>query len=336
MHVTSGANIYPLPAAIPDPASASVLSNGANDRNALSWSTPSAQANLGSDESLGGALLTPIPWLRNQSKSSDVDAEVRTESTETIDGPNGAGSIETVTVSVNGIPSHTAASQESLRAEGGVTQGELLRQEQEAGVIPVSQLSVHQSEDDEDEEEIPHARGPQEIGMEDMGPQSSSNSERNGFTVGMQGIDVEAAVGRRVEETDEEEEHEHDRQPSPGSGSPDRAETPKHGADEEMEGDRKRIKDDVAAEDQVLEEAQQAAAASSSKDEGNDTQDEDRDAMVLDQDNEANAKEESEAKDAVPAEKEAESQETAAEAAAAEPTAPETKNGDEDVDTSTD
>lgn len=207
---------------------------------------------------------------------SDLEGEVRTESTETIDGPNGVGSIETVSVSVNGIP--------SMGARGiGVTQGELLRQEQRAGVVPVSQLvpshhvhsanphaqvhrrasaSASSSESpptsaaaasatppssspelerkshsppsaadiaashanahanttaatpvDADapvgsvtgtDEEMPHARGPEEIGPEDMGPQPSGGGPSNtGTSTGpngyeMQGIDVEAAVGRKA------------------------------------------------------------------------------------------------------------------------------------------
>ena len=72
---------------------------------------------LGSDESLGGALLTPISWLRGESEMDYT--------------PN------------------------------GVTQGELLRQEQELGI-------VH-----ENGEEIlhAHAQGPPELGPEDLGPQ---------------------------------------------------------------------------------------------------------------------------------------------------------------------
>ncbi|KAI0881201.1 uncharacterized protein GGS22DRAFT_71890 [Annulohypoxylon maeteangense] len=312
VHVTSGLNIYPLPPAIPDMKSGSLLSNGLTDALAA----PSPWATPGSDEALGGALLTPIPWLqpnhhgiggpssalstpgqRSPNPSAggsqgsnagasgpvggmggnDLEGEVRTESTETIDGPNGVGSIETVSVSVNGIP--------SMGARGiGVTQGELLRQEQRAGVVPVSQLvpshhvhsanphaQVHrrasasptseapQGQVQEErksvspptaaevdaaaaasptsagggngggntaagagvgatvqpnptpvdadapvgsiagsEEEKPHARGPEEIGPEDMGPQHGSSSTSS--TVGgveMQGIDIEAAVGRK-------------------------------------------------------------------------------------------------------------------------------------------
>lgn len=180
----------------------------------------------GSDESLGGALLTPIPWLKAASSagsntprsalsnhSDSVEREVKTESTETIEGPHGMGSIETVSVSVNGISSATASAVTngitdpgirevvSLRAEGGVTQGELLRQEQKAGVVPVVHLPSIKNDAEGEEEEVPHARGPDEIGMEDMGPQHHpagvASHTPQGY--GMHGIDVEAAVGRRAE-----------------------------------------------------------------------------------------------------------------------------------------
>jgi hypothetical protein len=209
--------------------------NGIHERNGL-----------GSDESLGGALLTPIPWLGSNNGinagGSQSDGELHTEGTETIQGPNGAGSIETVSVTVNGVPSASSAShtspntstpasptlseqsdastgsstgstEQQLREQGGVTQGELLRQEQEAGVIPVAQttprrtlmasgamavgregLAGDASQEgnveamDDRPEEHPHARGPEIIGMEDMGPQHQP--------VGEQRIDMQAAVGR--------------------------------------------------------------------------------------------------------------------------------------------
>ncbi|KAK0882247.1 hypothetical protein LTR87_003995 [Friedmanniomyces endolithicus] len=218
---------------------------------------------LGSDESLGGALLTPIPWLRNSVNNATTgsgvtgpDGELRSERTETISGPYGAGSVETVSVTVNGVPSSTTlahtpssapasptlseqsdastsstASQDStttteaqLRQQGGVTQGELMRQEQEAGVVPVSQVTSRRSmvlgdaaavavgreataesaqvqqrgglavREDRGgsfgSEETPHARGPAGIGMEDMGPQ------QHPLGGGGAGLDMEAAVGR--------------------------------------------------------------------------------------------------------------------------------------------
>lgn len=153
-------------------------------------------------------------------------SDLRTESTTQIDGPNGAGSIETVTVAVNGLnnrPPSTGATTSSVSNGTSVTQGELLRQEQEAGVVPVpvqtpmvsmaashgrvtrstsasavaAQLSadaetVMQPEDGEVEEGTRvHARGPDVIGMEDMGPQATST--------GLGGLDIEGAVGRRGE-----------------------------------------------------------------------------------------------------------------------------------------
>ncbi|KFY21661.1 hypothetical protein V493_07220 [Pseudogymnoascus sp. VKM F-4281 (FW-2241)] len=246
VHVTSGAHLYPLPAPVPDANGAKILTNGISsgpDPESISWvNSTQVQPNLGSDESLGGALLTPIPWLQSipssngEAAASDMEGEVKTERTETIDGPNGAGSIETVSVSVNGVSSTTLAAvgdgnnnEGGLRAEGGVTQGELLRQEQRAGVVPATQLAHMQQHPngDGEEDETPHARGPEEIGMEDMGPQGPGNNMRHGI----QGIDVEAAVGRKVEALEGEETEE---KPS----------TPKREADEEIQTSSKRVKDE--------------------------------------------------------------------------------------------
>ncbi|KAL8798496.1 MAG: hypothetical protein Q9182_006619 [Xanthomendoza sp. 2 TL-2023] len=152
--------------------------------------TPVGGNDSGPDETLGGAALTPIPWLREtlhpNSSERMAGSDLRTESTSVIDGPNGVGSVETVTVAVNG---------NSRQSPAAVTQGELIRQEQEAGVVPVpmvrgtAPLATGRRKEDADEEQVvPHARGPEVIGMEDMGPQTSST-----------GFDVEAAVGRQGE-----------------------------------------------------------------------------------------------------------------------------------------
>ncbi|KAK5171037.1 uncharacterized protein LTR77_004181 [Saxophila tyrrhenica] len=241
--VSSPASDFPLPS-LQHSSHGGFLTNGdANHANGNS-----ERDGLGSDESLGGALLTPIPWLRNNGfghtnsqQSNGNEGEFRSESTETIEGPNGAGSIETVSVTINGVPSATSLAHTSpaphsptlseqsdassssssgpteaeMREQGAVTQGELLRQEQEAGVIPLSQ-SAHrrpllaagavavgressgaaggapqrtpaESTEDRPPEESPHARGPDEIGMEDMGPQHTSLDA---------GLDMAAAVGR--------------------------------------------------------------------------------------------------------------------------------------------
>ncbi|KAL8774069.1 MAG: hypothetical protein Q9209_001177, partial [Squamulea sp. 1 TL-2023] len=152
--------------------------------------TPAGTNESDPDETLGGAALTPIPWLREtlQPTSGErmVGSDLRTESTSVIDGPNGVGSVETVTVAVNG---------NSRQSPAAVTQGELIRQEQEAGVVPVPMTRStappdigRRQEDADDKDVIPHARGPEVIGMEDMGPQATNV-----------GFDVEAALGRKGE-----------------------------------------------------------------------------------------------------------------------------------------
>ena len=237
VRVTSATDTYPLPPPLPN----LTVANGdsASERDPASdvaWSNPTTAA-LGTDEALGGALLTPIPWLAREAASdaapademddeehetngsaaeaaTEPGAQIHSEATETIDGPNGAGSIETVSVSVNGVPStghHTR----------GVTQGELLRQEQRAGVVPVNQTLGHQpaasaegeqegenppaeesnatvdGEEPVEDEDTPHARGPDEIGVDDTGLQGESTSFIAEDGVLTHGIDVEAAVGRR-------------------------------------------------------------------------------------------------------------------------------------------
>ncbi|KAH0159686.1 hypothetical protein KCU67_g7008, partial [Aureobasidium melanogenum] len=202
--VTSTVNEFPLAHASIDSAS-SFLANGEPSEN------HSEREGLGSDESLGGALLTPIPWLKRENGHHDF----RSESSQTIEGPNGVGVIETVSVSNGGAAlaqeEDTMSHEQHLRAEGGVTQGELLRQEQEAGIVPVGQevprrtlmasgsanavgrgesTLAAEEEAGEKPEEHAHARGPEEIGAEDMGPQPEASI---GVT---RPLNMEAAAGR--------------------------------------------------------------------------------------------------------------------------------------------
>ena len=125
--------------------------------------------------------------------------------------------------------------------------------EQKAGVVPAAQLIGKGDESGMGEEdELPHARGPEEIGMEDMGPQHQAGSatERMTGNVGMQGIDVEAAVGRRIApkpdpstslasvstaKDDAKEEEEKVETPT----------TPKREAEEELTGEGKKAKVDT-------------------------------------------------------------------------------------------
>ncbi|KAL7939451.1 hypothetical protein V8C35DRAFT_286661 [Trichoderma chlorosporum] len=268
--VTSGTDTYPLPPPIPDMSSIQLNGDEPNDpAMAVSWSNPTAVA-VGSDEALGGALLTPIPWLIRRSTppesvSEPPAAQIHSESTETIDGPNGVGSIETVSVSINGVP--------SMGHSRGVTQGELLRQEQRAGIVPVSQLTKGHDMlteggrdgstasddlpmDDEAEEEAPHARGPDEIGVGDTGPQSETTSLMGEDGVEMEGIDLEAAVGRKhVDEKDESTAAEH--QDAASKTTSERARSPgaesvssKRGAEDDLEEDivAKKVKEEPSGD----------------------------------------------------------------------------------------
>ncbi|KAI9706162.1 MAG: hypothetical protein M1820_004923 [Bogoriella megaspora] len=275
--VSSPTTHFPLPQAQLPQSASSFLQNG--DKTPNTVLQDSSSSNFGSDESLGGALLTPIPWLRSGSGSSagsesvpgsagtsptverggggngsGSGGEIRSESTETIDGPNGAGRVETVSVTLNGVSSTsptegrvgaglgeggTGSGGGGLREAGAVTQGELLRQEQEAGVVPVAQGGrrpgglgvsitggplgpvaggiatgqvetekgdgdVEMEKGEEEEVEVPHARGPEVIGMEDMGPQGKAPGSA---------IDIEAAVGRsNTHEKGEQEQEEDEKQ----------------------------------------------------------------------------------------------------------------------------
>lgn len=157
--------------------------------------TPDPPATHNAYDFFGGAELSPIPWLNNGTKSPSYPnpehvtaGDLRTESTSLIDGPNGAGSVETVTV--NGI--------------GRLAHERLFRHDEDMGSTASNSQTFYgdrllrsnadrpKGKDDggeEAEEEKLMARGPEEIGITDTGPQSP----RSG------GFDIEAAVGRKGE-----------------------------------------------------------------------------------------------------------------------------------------
>ncbi|KAK0509161.1 hypothetical protein JMJ35_008532 [Cladonia borealis] len=247
--VASPASIFPLPTLAP-PTTATTngpLLNGSDESSG-------EDGELRDMDFIGGAELTEIPWLRNNqnqitengssspgglSKANASNAglvgDLRTESTRVIDGPNGAGSVETVTVNVNGVSSHspqtTADSNSSNNnttpspSPHGLSQGEILRQEQEAGIVPVpspahrnnggritrsgaaaaaaanravlgeppsSDAAAGGEEGTEPDTEPVHARGPDVVGVEDMGPQALGSGLEGG-------IELEGALGRRGE-----------------------------------------------------------------------------------------------------------------------------------------
>ncbi|GAB7351662.1 hypothetical protein MBLNU459_g2262t1 [Dothideomycetes sp. NU459] len=225
--VSSPVTDFPLPQAYPSGVPAFLAngdsSNGTSDKDGL-----------GSDESLGGALLTPIPWIKKDHGLTGAAAqiqELRTAASHLTQGPNGAGTVETVSVALNSDPNPVQQAPEgdadtimtheqALRAEGAVTQGELLRQEQEAGVVPAGQetlrrnllgdgavavgresvATLQEQEGLQRPEEHPSARGPELIGPEDMGPQHQALG-------GLRPLDMEAAVGRAKSPVVEQADH---------------------------------------------------------------------------------------------------------------------------------
>lgn len=190
-----------------------------------------------------------------------------------VDGPNGAGRIETVTVGMltgqvqrqeTTNPSQVAqiASShpdgETLPSTGPVTQGELLRQEQQAGIVLNNPHSLTTSptrttfgepegggtivETVEAEEEAPHARGPEIIGMEDTGPQRQGAS-----------LDIEGAIGRpSLERTS--------KSPNPPTVAD------AQGKDEKMQDAEENNDDDEAAEEQIKGEVAGQEKESETKD----------------------------------------------------------------------
>jgi hypothetical protein len=244
--VSSPLSLFPLPLAVLPTAVGMI-----NGTSAINTTTPT----LGSDESLGGALLTPIPWLQNRGQN-----ELVSESTEIVDGPNGAGRIETVTVGMltgrqrpDAAPANPVAQitsshpdGEGLPSTGPVTQGELLRQEQEAGIVLNNPHSLTTSptrttygeseggstilDTVEAEEEPPHARGPETIGMEDTGPQKKAGT-----------LDIEGAVGRPSMDRASK---------SPGPA----AAAEEDSKDEEMKDGTDKSEDDKAAEQKAAKD----------------------------------------------------------------------------------
>lgn len=155
---------------------------------------------LGSDESLGGALLTPIPWLKETDTLTSSGAEGSPEhildprhkveswqDSDTVDDDDFIGDpIIDPAATIADAQAIAAVAEEHAnngnmgpaRPDGAVTQGELIRMEQEAGIVPVPHEDIGRIGDDEfgmgfgqeDEDEgTVHARGPDMVGTVDMG-----------------------------------------------------------------------------------------------------------------------------------------------------------------------
>lgn len=217
--VSSSADVFPLSdqPALVNGVTNGELGGGILWKNDANGHEKARDNELGSDESLGGALLTPIPWLRDihHSEKGDTDlngvgADMEADLLEPLAHSDTSG----LSPDLNAVKTPSESSSDSVsaanalasphhdplvpeRQDGAVTQGELIRMEQEAGVVPVTHSSqsaplrtagrveaipnsialgvgvgledLEEEDDDELGDNMPHARGPDVVGTVDMG-----------------------------------------------------------------------------------------------------------------------------------------------------------------------
>ncbi|OQE43458.1 hypothetical protein PENCOP_c003G02623 [Penicillium coprophilum] len=166
--VTSSADIFPFQT----PATTNANTNGLvlPGNSSGAYITPDFAHGLGSDESLGGALLTPIPWLNNASfegEDANGDAGILVEGTEA-------------------LPTQS-------EEEPGTTTT-LVTSEAEGGAATASP---------EPSDEVAHARGPILLGVEDMGLQDGKGVEMSLGTDGAADVPA-AAVVTATQEVEEQ------------------------------------------------------------------------------------------------------------------------------------
>ncbi|KGO64641.1 Protein phosphatase 4 core regulatory subunit R2 [Penicillium italicum] len=161
--VTSSADIFPFHT----PAVTNAQTNGLvlpGDSSGV-YIAPDFAQGLGSDESLGGALLTPIPWLTNapfEGENANEDSGILVDGT-----------------------------------------GALLTQPAEQGtttLVPAEAEESAATASPEPSDEIPHARGPIVLGVEDMGLQDGKGVEMRLSTDGAADVPDSAATTTQATE----------------------------------------------------------------------------------------------------------------------------------------
>ncbi|KAL2820195.1 hypothetical protein BDW59DRAFT_174543 [Aspergillus cavernicola] len=143
--VTSSADIFPLPM---QSGAATAQPNGTINGSEHTFML--SDNALGSDESLGGALLTPIPWLNNPSSPGPEET--------------GMGHVS-ITTTVPSLQQHL------------LTQPADSTQSEQETILSNPESAVEGETTTETTEEVPHARGPSLLGVEDMGLQDGRGIE---------------------------------------------------------------------------------------------------------------------------------------------------------------
>ncbi|KAH8427989.1 uncharacterized protein LDX57_005695 [Aspergillus melleus] len=148
--VTSSADVFPLQV-----QEATSQPNGVMNGGESSFLLP--DHSLGSDESLGGALLTPIPWLSNAASPGVEDAALETEGDESV-----------FAVAPTEQPIQPESESESSAV---TTQETTLPPQSVPSTIENQAMEGTGSPPADASEDVPHARGPRVLGVEDMGLQ---------------------------------------------------------------------------------------------------------------------------------------------------------------------
>ncbi|KAK1149295.1 hypothetical protein N8T08_006517 [Aspergillus melleus] len=152
--VTSSADVFPLQV-----QEATSQPNGVMNGGEGSFLLPDHA--LGSDESLGGALLTPIPWLSNAASPGVEDAALETEGDESVFAV---------------APTEQPIRQES-ESSAVTTQETTLLPQSVPSTIENQAMEGAGSPPADASEDVPHARGPRVLGVEDMGLQDGKGVE---------------------------------------------------------------------------------------------------------------------------------------------------------------
>jgi hypothetical protein len=160
--VTSTADVFPFPM---QSGAATAQPNGTLNGAQATFSL--SDDALGSDEALGGALLTPIPWLNNASSPE----------------PEGTGISEgTISRCISKFSPLTISLScaVSIVTTSPTLQNQLLSQP--ADLTPQEHVGIggnvlEGETPAEPTEEVPHARGPSVLGVEDMGLQDGKGVE---------------------------------------------------------------------------------------------------------------------------------------------------------------
>lgn len=177
--VTSAADVFPFNPPPNTPSQPNGLMHPTN--SAGTYLAPDYASGLGSDESLGGALLTPIPWLT----TTPLEGEGQNALTEGM-----------YIASIMSLPCNAlfdllltppeAVSTQPQETDTGVTTS----LETADGDATAQRTSA--SPPAESADEVPHARGPPVVGVEDLGLQDGRGVEMD---LGEKGIE-DAAAGQ--------------------------------------------------------------------------------------------------------------------------------------------